>query len=205
MRIGDGIGTCLSEAVVGNHPHFRHIRLLKKTHYLLHSDDLRLSKACSRSVPLPWRQEELCRVHHGQVASHRTPILGGQPLRSKWNCRLNMKPCTQHNNPYIKSHQKTKPSRWQGGFLAGSLGIRTVKGGLTGCWILKREQELKEKNNLNYCPKDDQREGPVAAPTQDCSRTEPADARGNQRAIAEEFGLVIPGERDVLPYVWGSE
>ena len=62
-----------------------------------------------------------------------------------------------------------------------------------------------EKNNLNYCPKDDQREGPVAAPTQDCSRTEPADARGNQRAIAEEFGLVIPGERDVLSYVRGSE
>ena len=45
----------------------------------------------------------------------------------------------------------------------------------------------------------------LAAPTQECSRAEPADARGNQRAIAEEFGLVIPGERDVLPYVWGSE
>ena len=45
----------------------------------------------------------------------------------------------------------------------------------------------------------------LAAPTQECSRAEPADARGNQCAIAEEFGLVIPGERDVLPYVWASE
>jgi len=45
----------------------------------------------------------------------------------------------------------------------------------------------------------------LAAPTQEYSRTEPADARGNQCAIAEEFGLVIPGERDVLPYVWASE